>query len=511
MVRFCFEYPLRDTSLVADETFPAIPPPAKVDLTGVLATLEQQSTLISTLASQIQTQQAHRSDHFVPLLEGQQALLDRFDQFDETRETVANELERLNSAVNGRNTEEAERLQRLLDHELLALSTERETGAQQLQTRLSAENSENKRLRGEVKRTAQELQLANQDVHSLRQQLGDATNATDAALAARKHQSDLELANAKANNERLQADLLHAQTQQLEAAKKRIGSIESNDQKVTIALAELRAVITASSDQLANRVTSLETRVEERQPSSAVLEAAPSVQGVSAEESAHLHEEVCLLVATYRHPDYTKTKADWQMVQLREKDRTRQLDAQRHHLELEKLQLQLENEKIARTKADEQVMKLEGWYREEIDKRATAEVIARERTYVAQLQEVCHVPGGPNNDLYQDIRLQTDAMYDRPASHRCFKMSITGARSQCLLTGMRRDSFSVASHSRVSTRPTSLHATPTDTMTAGKRRMARPHLPKSHRPRRLPCGSLIPSKDPRCYGRDCFTFFNCQD
>lgn len=72
---------------------------SSIDLSTFHNALEQQSVLISSMAGQYQAQQAPSRDHIVPLLEGQQAISDRFDSVMDKNEMLANELENISSAI----------------------------------------------------------------------------------------------------------------------------------------------------------------------------------------------------------------------------------------------------------------------------------------------------------------------------------------------------------------------------------------------------------------------------
>jgi DNA repair exonuclease SbcCD ATPase subunit len=107
--------------------------------------LEQQSTLISSLANVTQQNRGHQNDHLIPLLEGQQAVLDKLStvegaqsevtdllvRFDEQQSEVVGDLRSELAEIKAEKAELVERLHRL---EVELLETRQETARSEKET-----------------------------------------------------------------------------------------------------------------------------------------------------------------------------------------------------------------------------------------------------------------------------------------------------------------------------------------------------------------------------------------
>jgi chromosome segregation ATPase len=218
--------------------------------------LEQQSTLISSLVNVIQQNRGHQHDHFVPLLEGNQAVLDKLSSLEGTQSEVTDVLARFDqfqSDVVGD-----------LRSELEKVTTERDE-----------QKDEKHRLQLELMQARQAL--ANAEI-----EVTDSRRSFEAALSRiTTLQSDLHAAQAEkqALSDELQS-IASAQQRQAQSSKKHQTDLETKQQELadekrrneTLAetvrlqsseLAELRQSTTKFQETLVDRLSRIEEGVQQ--------------------------------------------------------------------------------------------------------------------------------------------------------------------------------------------------------------------------------------------------------
>jgi chromosome segregation ATPase len=247
--------------------------------------LEQQSTLISSLANVIQQNRGHQHDHFVPILEGQQAVLDKLSslqgtqsevtdvvaRFDQLQSDVVEDLRsELVKVTTERDEHKAENHR--LDLELLEArqalaSAERET----MESRRSFEAALSR------KTTLQsDLHAAQAEKQSLSVELQSISSAQQRqAQISKKHQTDLEtkqqeLSDEKRRNESL-AETIRLQSSELAEVRQstskfqetlidRLSRIEEGVQQSTVGLGD-RVVLQKENQRSQGEVDDLKMMV----------------------------------------------------------------------------------------------------------------------------------------------------------------------------------------------------------------------------------------------------------
>jgi len=249
--------------------------------------LEQQSILISSLANATQQNRGHQNDHLIPLLEGQQAVLeklttvesgqaevtDRFAQFDEQNSEVVGELR---SQIEELTAEKIETANRMHDLQIELLQSRH---AQETAERVAGEDRD--KLQIAQSRTAaleQHLQSMITENQSLTREIEEDKNSRQDQTSRLENvheqlgSKDGELVAEKRRNETL-AETIRSQTSELvelrqstsgfqEMLVDRLSRIEEGVQSGSEHFGEL-AQMRARKDRLQEEVDSLKEQVSE--------------------------------------------------------------------------------------------------------------------------------------------------------------------------------------------------------------------------------------------------------
>jgi chromosome segregation ATPase len=250
--------------------------------------LEQQSTLISSLANATQQNRGHQHDHLIPLLEGQQSVLeklttvestqaevtDRLAQFDDQQSEVVGELRLQIEEITAENSELADRVHQL-ELELLESRhtqeiTEKEAGEDR--DKLEIAQSRNAALEQHLQTLIKEKQCLVREIEEDQKTRQDQTSQYEKAQADLdgKHE---ELIAEKGKNETLSesfrsqsselAELRHSTSRFQETLVDRLSRIEEGVQGSSDHSAEL-AKLRAQNEQLQEEVNSLKEQVSNR-------------------------------------------------------------------------------------------------------------------------------------------------------------------------------------------------------------------------------------------------------
>jgi len=249
--------------------------------------LEQQSILISSLANATQQNRGHQNDHLIPLLEGQQVVLeklttvesgqaevtDRFAQFDEQNSKVVGELRSQIEELTAEKSEMADRIHDLQlellqsrhaqetaekvageDRDKLQIAQSRIAALEQhLQSMIKENQSLNREIEEDEKsRRDQMLQLEN-----AHEQLG----SKDGELLAEKRRNETLAETIRSQTSEL-AELRHSTSSFQEMLVDRLSRIEEGVQSGSEHSGEL-AKMRARNDRLQEEVDSLKEQVSE--------------------------------------------------------------------------------------------------------------------------------------------------------------------------------------------------------------------------------------------------------
>lgn len=118
------------------------------------------------MASAFQDRQSHTGDHLVPLLEGQQAIMDHFDNLLGKNDTLANELENINSAISRQHQDLAQHLPSSADEDREALEM-KQSEVDDLRNQLHQVQLEREREKIEAEQAVRQLTEAKDRVQSL--------------------------------------------------------------------------------------------------------------------------------------------------------------------------------------------------------------------------------------------------------------------------------------------------------------------------------------------------------
>ena len=231
-----------------------IPPP---DLSTLASAVEQQSTLISSMASTLQNQKAHSGDHLVPLLEGQQAIMDRFENLSATNETLANELENISSAMSKQDQNQYHKTPEVEEQNRQAQQEARESKSVigDLRNRLSQLQLEKDQERSRAEKAVQQL---SETVLSL--------EADFEATITRNQKVLSDYQELRVDRQRLRDDYDRSSSE-LEETKQELASIKSKQENETVAtmsdtqaeeMAKLRNVTEALQEMMSTRLRSME-------------------------------------------------------------------------------------------------------------------------------------------------------------------------------------------------------------------------------------------------------------
>lgn len=224
--------------------------------------LEQQSILISSLANATQQNKGHQNDHLVPLLEGQQAVLDKLSTLQSAQSEFKGVLARIDqheSDVVGALRSE---LAQMVVQKQEQMEEVHRLEIELLETRQAQVNAENGGM--ETRRSFEaalsrittlqsELQVVQEDKQSLSGEIQSMTIAQQRqASISKKHQVEFETTQAELVAERRRNETL-AETIRLQSSE----------------LAELRRCTSKFQDTLVDRLSRIEEGVQQNTVDSA--------------------------------------------------------------------------------------------------------------------------------------------------------------------------------------------------------------------------------------------------
>lgn len=241
--------------MAADES-PALQAPPQTDVSALSATLDQQSTLLSSVASLLQVQNGHKADHLVPLLEGQQAILDRFVTLNEKNNMLVDELERVSSAVSSRDILNLPPR----EQDLRAIETLRQE-VHDLQL-------EQQRDRLKAQQAQRDLTSGNKRIEELQDEVRSAKSQADLAATA-KAEMGVECRRLQDDNARLQAEAEEARERVQEKLQRREASAAVAASQVQASgVAQLRELTTGLHETMLEKLAAVEQSRNDHQASS---------------------------------------------------------------------------------------------------------------------------------------------------------------------------------------------------------------------------------------------------
>jgi len=259
-----------------------------MDLSPLTQMLEQQSTLISSLANATQQNRGHQNDHLIPLLEGQQAVLDklttiettqtevtdRLAQFDDQQSEVVGELrsqiEEITAEKNGlayrvhqldielldsRHAQEATQKQAGEDRDKLGIAQSR-NGSLEQHSRTLIKEKQN------LAREIEEHQKIRQDQTSRIEQAQADLDAKQEELLVEKRRNETLSESIRSQTSEL-AELRHSTSRFQETLVDRLSRIEEGVQGNTDLSGEL-AKMQTRNERLQEEVDSLKEQVRYR-------------------------------------------------------------------------------------------------------------------------------------------------------------------------------------------------------------------------------------------------------
>lgn len=193
----------------------------------------------------LQDRQGHSQDHLVPLLEGQQAILKRFENLDDKNEMLANELERMN-ARESRNQDEVETSSRQQDLDRIAGLTE-----QLQQLKLNRQRDQY-----EAEQTARDLSSAKERIDGMQSDIRMAKARADQAVIDQV-QSERQRHQLMADRERLEGEVREARNE-VEEEKRRRDAAAATLASQAWEMAQLRQLTTKKQETMLAKLAIIE-------------------------------------------------------------------------------------------------------------------------------------------------------------------------------------------------------------------------------------------------------------
>ena len=347
-------------------------PPPEMDLSPLTQMLEQQSTLISSLANATQQNRGHQNDHLIPLLEGQQAVLDklttvestqvevtdRLAQFDDQQSEVVAELRLQIEDLTVEKSELADRVHRL-QLELLGSRHAQEATLKQAgedRNRLGIAQSRNTALEQHLQALIKEKQSLAREIEEDQKTRQDQTSRIEQA----------------------QADL-DAKQEELLVEKRRNETLSESIRSQISELAELRHSTSRFQETLVDRLSRIEEGVQGSSDHSGELAKLQARNERLQEKVDRLMEQVNC---------FRDDVAYVQQLLAQQEKFTEQTKSTAILRELDQLRQELSSERELRTKAEERAETAEEALQKESVLRFQAQMMAKERSHHANMQEV---------------------------------------------------------------------------------------------------------------------------
>jgi hypothetical protein len=260
-------------------------PPPEVDLSPLTQMLEQQSTLISSLANATQQNRGHQNDHLIPLLEGQQAVLEKLTTVENAQAEVADRL----AQFDYQQSEVVAEL-RFQIEETTAEKIEQADRVHQLEIELLESRHAQETTQKEAGENRDKLEMAQSRNAALEQHLQ--TLIKEKQCLVREIEEDQKLRQAQTSRfEQAQADL-NAKQEELLVEKRRKEILAEVIQSQTSELAELRHSTSRFQETLVDRLSRIEEGVQGSSDHSAELAKLRAQNERLQEEVDSLKEQV---------------------------------------------------------------------------------------------------------------------------------------------------------------------------------------------------------------------------
>jgi chromosome segregation ATPase len=336
--------------------------------------LEQQSILISSLANATQQNRGHQNDNLIPILEGQQAVLEKLTTVESTQTEVTDRL----AQFDDQQSEYIAELRSQIE-EITAEKSELADRVHQLDIELLESRHAQETIEKEAGEDRDELEMAQSRNAALEQHLQSLIKEKQSL--AREIVEDQKTRQEQTSRfQKAQADLDRKQ-EELLTEKQRNEILVETIRSQTSELAELRRSTSSFQETLVNRLS----RIEE------------GVQG-SSDHSSELAQLQCRNERLQAQVDglkeqvssYRESAADIQHLLAQQEQFTEQAKTAATLRELEDLRLELSTERDLRKKAEEKAETADEALQKESVLRFQAQMMAKERSHHANMQEVSH-------------------------------------------------------------------------------------------------------------------------
>ena len=395
------------------------------------------------MASTLQSQKSHSGDYLVPLLEDQRTILDRFEALSVSNGTLANEFENLSSLISKQESDENRDRDSAAGGDLREME-EKQAEIESLKAELLQLQLDRARDKKDKEVAQRQLSDTEEHVQSLEADL-ERANLELATVKNDRREHEMNRKRLKEDHDRLQSDLEDVRNQLAVEAKLRENVVATSGVQAS-ELAELRRLTASLQEMLSSQLQSIGEKLT---AASVFSEERQALRG----HNQALEEETSTLRAKVSSPSVslrpTGLSTDEQLDTVDGMRQQTLLESNQRRSDVDKLQLQLDHEHSIRKQWQERCGIVERYLAQEREYRTNAEVTARTRTYVAEVQEVRHSP--PSSCL---SRMRLLIRFDRLGSGVYLKMSIIGDRSPWLMIGKHTVNILNRIHSRASHPPT---------------------------------------------------------
>jgi chromosome segregation ATPase len=357
---------------VCNELINLARPPLELDLSPLTQMLEQQSTLISSLANATQQNRGHQNDHLIPLLEGQQAVLEKLTTVESTQVEVTDRL----TQFDNQQSEVVGELRSQIE-EITAEKNELADRAHQLEIEVLESRHARENVQKEAGEDRDKLEIAQSRNAALEQHLQALIKEKQSL--AREIEEDQKTRQEEAlRYEKAQVDF-NAKQDELLAEKRRNETLAEVIRSQSSELAELRHSTSRFQETLVDRLSRIEEGVQGSSDHSAELAKWRAQNERLQQEVDSLKEQV-----SYRNTD----TADVQRLLAQQERFAEEAKSKATLRELEDLRQELSSERELRKNAEEKAAIAEEALQKESVLRFQAQMVAKERSHHANMQEV---------------------------------------------------------------------------------------------------------------------------
>jgi len=226
-----------------------------MDLSPLTQMLEQQSTLISALANATQQHRGHQNDHLIPLLEGQQAVLEKLSTVESTQVEVTDRLAQFDAQQS-----DVVRELRLQIEDLTVEKSELAGRVHQLDIELLDSRHAQENIGKEAAEDRDKLEIAQSRIGALEQHSQTLIKEKqNMAREIEEHQKTRQ--DQTSRIEQAQADRV-AKQEELLVEKRRNETLSESIRSQASELAELRYSTSRFQDTLVDRLSRIEEGVQ---------------------------------------------------------------------------------------------------------------------------------------------------------------------------------------------------------------------------------------------------------